>query len=128
MTEPENFDDELFADLYNDDEPASKSAVKQEADQFSAIQASAPEVQHEEVEDIGQQHIYNGGDGDVKYEEDAEEDDDDDIDFNLGNGPSTTMAMHHDHHDHHDHDEKPTYSAPPTLAAPAKGPNAKEDG
>ncbi|KAL2132555.1 hypothetical protein VTI74DRAFT_3639 [Chaetomium olivicolor] len=123
MTEPENFDDELFADLYNDDEPASKPTIKSEPDHPSAVQAAASEVKHEETEDTGQRQDYNGGETDVKYDEDAEEEDDDDeIDFNLGNGPSTTVATHHEH------DERPTYSAPPAPAPPAKGPNAKEDG
>jgi len=130
MTEPENFDDELFADLYNDDEPAGKAARAAEPDQYSAAQ-SAAEVQYETSEDPGQQQDYNGGA--VKYDEE-EEDDDDEIDFNLGNGPSTTLT-HHDHNDHHDHrdhqedhDEKPAYNAPAAPVAHTKGPNAKEDG
>ncbi|KXX80553.1 Nuclear polyadenylated RNA-binding protein 4 [Madurella mycetomatis] len=119
MTEPENFDDELFADLYNDDEPASKPAAAQEPDQYSAVQAAA-ETKHDDAEDTGQYQDHNGGDtSQMRYEEEAEEDDDDDIDFNLGNGPSTVVTHQ---------DEKPAYNAPPTPAPTAKGPNAKEDG
>jgi hypothetical protein len=148
MTEPENFDDELFADLYvprrgillqgwrltagryNDDEPAGKSARAAESNQYSAVQA-AVEPKDEPIEDSGQHQDYNGGE--VKYEEE-EEDDDDEIDFNLGNGPSTTVAHHdhQDHQDHHDHqehhDEKPSYNAAPGPPAHTRGPNAKEDG
>lgn len=129
MTEPENFDDELFADLYNDDEPAGKAARAPEVDQYSAVQPAA-EISNENIEDGGQQQDYNNNGGEVKYEEE-EEDDDDEIDFNLGNGPSTAVA-HHDHHDNHDRqeddDEKPTYNAPAAPIMHTKGPNAKEDG
>ncbi|KAK4152920.1 hypothetical protein C8A00DRAFT_15826 [Chaetomidium leptoderma] len=134
MTEPENFDDELFADLYNDDEPAGRPTRAPEPDQYSAVPAAAPEIKHEHAEDAGQHQDYNGGEAaQVKYDEE-EEDDDDEIDFNLGNGPSAAVT-HHDHHenqDHHDHndhyDEKPAYNAAPAPAVHAKGPNSKEDG
>ncbi|KAK4138806.1 hypothetical protein BT67DRAFT_369577 [Trichocladium antarcticum] len=119
MTEPENFDDELFADLYNDDEPAHKPAAASQPD-HSAVQAT-PDDTNEAAEDAGQyqDRHHNGGESaQVKYEEEAEEEDDD-IDFNLGNGPSAA-ATHYD--------EKPTYSAPPPPTIPVKGPNAKEDG
>jgi hypothetical protein len=145
MTEPENFDDELFADLYvihvritllqrwiltvdsyNDDEPSAKPTQPPEADQYSAVQAAASETKDEYSGDTGQQQDYNGG-GDAAHanEEDEEEEDDDDIDFNLGNGPSTAVT-HHDRDDQED--EKPAYSAPPAPPPPTKGPNAKEDG
>ncbi|SPQ21028.1 0e34a65d-c222-471a-9abc-2cb7bbf421ba [Thermothielavioides terrestris] len=122
MTEPENFDDELFADLYNDDEPAAKTTSAPEPDHYSAAQSAAPEGKNDEAEDTGQSQDYNGGDSaQVKDEDEVEEEEDDEIDFNLGNGPSTTVTQTH-------RDEKPTHSAPPAPAAPAKGPNAKEDG
>ncbi|KAL2023811.1 hypothetical protein VTK56DRAFT_1078 [Thermocarpiscus australiensis] len=118
MTEPENFEDELFADLYNDDEPTSKPVAEPEPDQSSAVQ-SAAESRNDNVEEVTEQD-QNGRDiSQAKYEEEAEEEEDDEIDFNLGNGPSTTVTRH---------DSKPPTSAPPTPAAPAKGPNAKEDG
>ncbi|KAK4121423.1 hypothetical protein N657DRAFT_128793 [Parathielavia appendiculata] len=126
MTEPENFDDELFADLYNDDEPPAKPTGASAPDQYSATQAAAPEAK-EGIENGGQQQDYNGG-GDathMKYEDEEEEEDDDEIDFNLGNGPSAAVS-HRDHDDQHD--EKPSYSAPPAAAPATKGPNAKEDG
>ncbi|KAL1837944.1 hypothetical protein VTJ49DRAFT_3239 [Mycothermus thermophilus] len=129
MTEPENFDDELFADLYNDDEPAGQPARAPEPDQQRSTEPAATEPSHENGEDFGQHADHNGGDvGD----EEEEDDDDDDIDFNLGNGPSTTITTQDDRQDSHDsleqHDEKPTPSAAPAPAAPARGPNAKEDG
>jgi hypothetical protein len=118
----------LIAIRYNDDDTAVKPAPVDEPDHYSAG-PSAAEARHEQAEDVGNHQDHNGGDA-VKYDEE-EDDDDDDIDFNLGNGPSTAVA-HHDNQDHNDqydqHDEKPSYSAPPALAAPSKGPNAKEDG
>ncbi|KAK4251760.1 hypothetical protein C7999DRAFT_27838 [Corynascus novoguineensis] len=130
MTEPENFDDELFADLYNDDEPASKVPRGPEIDQSTAAQPAA-ETRNEYAEDTGEQQDYNGG---RARDEEEEDDDDDEIDFNLGNGPSTTLT-HHDHNDNHEHrdqqeshSEKPTYNAPAAPVTHAKGPNAKEDG
>ena len=118
----------MTARSYNDDEPAGKAARAPEPDQYSAVQPAA-ETKSEYAEDTGQHQDYNGGE--VKYEEE-EEDDDDDIDFNLGNGPSTTLTTHHDNNDHHDHqddhDEKPQYSAPAAPVVHTKGPNAKEDG
>jgi hypothetical protein len=120
----------LTAHSYNDDDSAARPAPAQEPDHYAAQQPAA-EVKNDYAEDSGKHQDYNGGDnGQTKYEEE-EEDDDDEIDFNLGNGPSTAVT-HHDHQDHQDqyeqHDEKPSYSAPPALSAPTKGPNAKEDG
>ncbi len=117
-------------DSYNDDDTAAKPAPAHEPDHYSAG-PSAAEVNNEHVEDAGSRQEYNGGDANqAKYDEE-EDDDDDDIDFNLGNGP-TTAVTHHDNQDSHDQydqqDEKPSYNAPPALAAPSKGPNAKEDG
>ncbi|AEO56967.1 hypothetical protein MYCTH_92395 [Thermothelomyces thermophilus ATCC 42464] len=129
MTEPESFDDELFADLYNDDEPSSKPPRDSETDQNTAAQP-ASETKNDHAEAAGQEQSHNG---DAKDEEE-EEDDEDDIDFNLGNGPSTTLT-HHDNNNHNehrdqkdDHGVKPTHSGPPAPVSHSKGPNAKEDG
>ncbi|KAK4241034.1 hypothetical protein C8A03DRAFT_41547 [Achaetomium macrosporum] len=119
MTEPENFDDELFADLYNDDDATAKPAPVSEPDQNSAVQPAAPESRNERPEDTGQRQDYDGGHNtQANHDEEVEEEDDDEIDFNLGNGPSATVKQ----------EEKPMHSTPPAPAAPAKGPNAKEDG
>ncbi|KAK3327419.1 hypothetical protein B0T19DRAFT_400289 [Cercophora scortea] len=129
MTEPENFDDELFADLYNDDEPAAKApaAAAPASEQYSAAQPSAPDnsdgnnnYNQEPAEDTGQYQQYNNGE-DRNVNDDEVDDDDDDVDFNLGNGPSTTNQ--------YSHDEAPArYDAPPPPPAATRGPNAKEDG
>ncbi|KAK0671815.1 hypothetical protein QBC41DRAFT_46457 [Cercophora samala] len=144
MTEPENFDDELFADLYNDDDgaPPPKPAVAAQPDQYAAVQPST-ESRQEDSYDPHQYNDYGGGgeNGNMNQDDEEEEDDDDDIDFNLGNGPSTTLAPHdqHDYSDQHNnnnnnsnnnshHEERQSYSAPSAPPAHTKGPNAKEDG
>lgn len=86
------------------------------------MQAVADTKDEHADDDAQAQNHYGGDSGAAQYEEDAEEEDDDDIDFNLGNGPSATAVTSTYH------DEKPAYSTPPAPAAPAKGPNAKEDG
>jgi len=118
MTEPENFDDELFADLYNDDEPGQKAAAAPVADQYSAVQPTT-EAKQDFGDNAGPDQDYNGEDSNMNQDE--YEDDDDDVDFNLGDGPVTTISHHHE--------ERPaSYSAPPPPPPQAKGPNAKEDG
>ncbi|KAL2118454.1 hypothetical protein VTJ04DRAFT_8114 [Mycothermus thermophilus] len=129
MTEPENFDDELFADLYNDDEPAGQPARAPETDKTQSTEQTAQASSHVNGNDTGQQADQNGGDD---GDEEEEEDDDDDIDFNLGNVPTTALSTQHDrqasHESQEQHEDKPTPSAAPAPAAPARGPNAKEDG
>ncbi|KAK4453750.1 hypothetical protein QBC34DRAFT_421901 [Podospora aff. communis PSN243] len=117
MTEPENFDDELFADLYNDDEPGQKATAAPVAEQYSAVQPTTEDKQ-EFGDSAGPDQDYNGGDSNMNQDE--YEDDDDDVDFNLGDGPVTAVSHH---------EEKPvSYNAPPPPPPQAKGPNAKEDG
>ncbi|KAK0720772.1 hypothetical protein B0H67DRAFT_202549 [Lasiosphaeris hirsuta] len=122
MTEPENFDDELFADLYNDDDATGKAPAAPAPEQYTAVQPEA-QVKHEVMNDAGPDRDYNNGDDSHMNNEEYDEDDDDDVDFNLGNGPATAVSqMHHD-------DLRPqSYNAPPPPPPPAKGPNAKEDG
>ncbi|KAK4646662.1 hypothetical protein QC761_212550 [Podospora bellae-mahoneyi] len=151
MTEPENFDDELFADLYNDDDavPAPKPAAAAQPVQYAAVQPTI-ETRQEDSYDPNQYNDYSGGgeNGNMNQDDEEEEDDDDDIDFNLGNGPSTTLAPHdqQDYNDSHNknnnnnssnsssnnnnshHEERQSYSAPSAPPAHTKGPNAKEDG
>ncbi|KAM3075118.1 hypothetical protein ACMFMG_007424 [Clarireedia jacksonii] len=80
MTEPENFEEDLFADLYTEDdniakpaETAAKSNV-QPAVVESKVEQPIEETEHNGNGDADQQ-MYNG-----------EQDMDDEIDFNLGNG------------------------------------------
>ncbi|KAI8669057.1 hypothetical protein NCS57_00719700 [Fusarium keratoplasticum] len=116
MTEPENFEDDLFADLY-DDNDASKAAPPP-----VAAAPPAPEVQptntNNNDQDGSYQHQDAGGDEHMMQDQD---DDDDDVDFNLGGGGSTgaghtsQVAAH---------DDVPT---PPPYGTVHKA-SAKEDG
>ncbi|KAK5662728.1 hypothetical protein OQA88_6135 [Cercophora sp. LCS_1] len=118
MTEPENFDDELFADLYNDDEPGNKAAAAHAPPHTQDVQPSV-ETKQEQTGDGGRDDEY---DGDTHMNNEEYDDDDDEVDFNLGNGPSGDASPD---------EEKPTstlYNAPPPPPPPSKGPNAKEDG
>lgn len=121
----------MAVDSYNDDEPTSKAPRGPDADQNTAAQ-SASETKNDHAEAAGQEQ---NNDDDARDEEEEEEDDEDDIDFNLGNGPSTTLThhdnnSHNEHRNQHDdhHGEKPTHSGPPAPVSHSKGPNAKEDG
>jgi len=103
MTEPENFEEDLFADLYTEDDEASKPApiateVKTEPDSTVETIAEQPAKQAVESGD-GDQQMF-GGDQDV----------DDEIDFNLGNGNGNGNG----------------YDAP--VIHEAHGPGIKEDG
>ncbi|KAK0727105.1 hypothetical protein B0T26DRAFT_671823 [Lasiosphaeria miniovina] len=127
MTEPETFDDELFADLYNDDEPSSaKPASAPAQDQYSAAPAAAENRQYEMTVDTNQyQERNNGGDSHWNNEQ-GEDDDDDDVDFNLGDGPVVAPAA--GAHHHQDDSKQNFFHNSPAAAAPVKGPNSKEDG
>ncbi|KAK0652191.1 hypothetical protein B0T16DRAFT_387498 [Cercophora newfieldiana] len=117
MTEPEQFiDDELFADLY-DDETSQKPAAAPVAEQHSAVQQTT-EVKQEFGDNAGLDQDYNGGDSHMNNDE--YDDDDDDVDFNLGDGPVTAISHHEE--------KQASYNAPPPPPAQSKGPNAKEDG
>ncbi|KAJ3510513.1 hypothetical protein NM208_g15520 [Fusarium decemcellulare] len=116
MTEPENFEDDLFADLY-DDNDASKTAPPP-----VAAAPSAPDVQPPNPSNNDQngspQNYDMGGDEPMTQDQD---DDDDDVDFNLGGGSSgggghtSQIAAH---------DDVPT---PPPYGTVHKA-SAKEDG
>ncbi|KAM7191872.1 hypothetical protein V8F20_009123 [Naviculisporaceae sp. PSN 640] len=129
MTEPENFDDDMFADLYDDNDTAPKAeASEPTGNQFSAVQSAAAEdVKNESnsydaAEDTKQYQQYNNGDEQHMNNGDVDEDDDDEVDFNLGNGPATTSASAYQD------DVKSEYNAPAPSQAQSRGPNAKEDG
>ncbi|OHE99128.1 nuclear polyadenylated RNA-binding protein [Colletotrichum orchidophilum] len=137
MTEPENFEEDLFADLYDDDTPAKPAAAQQPAPAAPAPVADPQQSIETHVEPPPQaEPEYGGGGGDdqMKYDE---EDDDDEVDFNLGGDgggggggsgsggggggssgyapPSNGFAGNKQ--------EEPTYST-----STAKNPSAKEDG
>lgn len=86
MTEPENFEEDLFADLYEDNDAAKASTASQVlaatdskiADDLGSIaQAQAPDIDGNGVEDMDPQY----------------DDDDDDVDFNLGGPTSMSQAV-----------------------------------
>ena len=96
-------------------------------DQQAAIQ-SITESSDNRAADTRQSQNLNGVDNSQENNDEddgEEEDDDDDIDFNLGDGPSTTITARTSN-DYKE--EKPAQAALPAPAAPSKGPNAKEDG
>jgi len=99
MAEPENFEEDLFADLYAEDETVAKLAevidVKPEP---VPVKEDVPAEQNEPNGDVDQD-MYG-----------KEEDMDDDIDFNLGNGNSNGNGY-----------DTPSHSE-------AHGPGIKEDG
>ncbi|KZL76973.1 hypothetical protein CT0861_04073, partial [Colletotrichum tofieldiae] len=130
MTEPENFEEDLFADLYDDDTPAKPAATQDPAPAPAPAPASVPQQSIEtHVEPPAQpEPDYGGGDDQMKYEED---DDDDDVDFNLGGdsaggggggGSGSNYAPPSNGVGNMKHEE-PTYST-----STAKNPSAKEDG
>ncbi|KAL1867722.1 hypothetical protein Daus18300_006278 [Diaporthe australafricana] len=113
MTEPENFEDNLFDDLYNDEASAPTAAAPQPVAP-KAEPAPAP-ITHEDDQNGGHHgaDLVSAEDSHMNGAEEYEEDDDD-VDFNLGNGDTHAP-------------DTPSYSHAP--AAPThKNPNAKEDG
>ncbi|KAI0505931.1 hypothetical protein F5B22DRAFT_625984 [Xylaria bambusicola] len=131
MADPENFEDDLFADLY-DDNPGSAPAAPapKPAPAMAAVPTPTPaaasipqsvaekasEPQAEYVSDEMAHSAVENGYGD-DYHEDAYEDDDD-VDFDLGNGPaanSTAVPMRQEE------------SLGPAFHT-TRGPSAKEDG
>ncbi|KAJ4265561.1 hypothetical protein NW762_004852 [Fusarium torreyae] len=121
MTEPENFEDDLFADLY-DDNDAPKTAPPPAA---AAAALPAPEVQpptntHNDDDQNGT-HQYQDTGGDEHMTQD-QDDDDDDVDFNLGGGGGYGGAGHTGQVGMHD--DAPT---PPPYGTVHKA-SAKEDG
>jgi hypothetical protein len=118
MAEPENFEDDLFADLYDDNEAAPAAApAAAPVPQYSHPVPEAPaNTKPDAAPDNGAGHIQGDGYGGDYQEENY--DDDDDVDFNLGNGSAGIT----------------TASAPPArdeVSTPtynSRGPSAKEDG
>ncbi|KAF5651515.1 heterogeneous nuclear ribonucleoprotein HRP1 [Fusarium sp. NRRL 52700] len=120
MTEPENFEDDLFADLYDDNDAAKPASAP------AAAAPPAPEVQpptnlHNNDNDDHngmQQHEETGGDEHMTQDPD---DDDDDVDFNLGGGGGYSGSGHTGQADMHDDAPTPPYGTVHKASA-------KEDG
>ncbi|KAI9736488.1 MAG: hypothetical protein M1818_005998 [Claussenomyces sp. TS43310] len=104
MAEPENFEDDLFADLYADEEDTSKpSQPAPEVRAEPAVVNGTSEVQTQsKVEESDQ----NGHASHQGYDE---HEGDDEIDFNLGNGSGNDYSAQQEREQAH-------------------GPGIKEDG
>ncbi|KAI0909998.1 hypothetical protein F4823DRAFT_390694 [Ustulina deusta] len=131
MADPENFEDDLFADLYDDNDGSAPSApapapasAPAPAPAPTPVAASVPPPVTEKVPEPHAEHVFDettrsaveNGYGD-DYHEDAY-DDDDDVDFDLGNGPTTSSMA------------APTKQeeSPGPAFHTTRGPSAKEDG
>jgi len=79
MTEPDNFEEDLFADLYTEDDTAVKPAAPEPE------VTTEPIVQTELKAEAYPEHTEQNGEGDDQMYN-GEQDMDDEIDFNLGNG------------------------------------------
>ncbi|XXH03810.1 GTPase-activating protein [Hypoxylon texense] len=127
MADAENFEDDLFADLYDDNEPAGAPAQAAPVVQAPAVSAQSkpqssveapsrpePEQAHNDVAHMNEENVTY----DDTYQDEAY-DDDDDVDFNLGNDQSsvTATANAQPHHE----ESTPTYHG-------SHAPGAKEDG
>ncbi|KAI1642446.1 hypothetical protein F4815DRAFT_291549 [Daldinia loculata] len=134
MAETENFEDDLFADLYDDNDasaappPPAAAAVAAPAVQAPTahvptptpqnVQQSVEEPNHHEIDRAHSEMAYaaeENGYGEEYQDENYE--DDDDVDFNLGNGPSGAVTIAQPQQD----DSASAYHA-------ARGASAKEDG
>ncbi|KAI1500762.1 hypothetical protein F5X99DRAFT_226287 [Biscogniauxia marginata] len=124
MAEPESFEDDLFADLYDDnDTSAAPAPAPAPASTSTSAPAPAPPKPQLSAEVVAQPE-YDPGHGDIAPTtengyDDIQEDnyeDDDDVDFNLGNGPSSNVAA-----PYQQEVSTPTFHT-------TRGPSAKEDG
>ncbi|KHN96363.1 heterogeneous nuclear ribonucleoprotein HRP1 [Metarhizium album ARSEF 1941] len=83
MTETENFEEDLFADLYDDNDTSAKgppapAPVAEPPDNDQ--QKSLPRPSNDANEN---EHMHHDG---------GEEEDDDEVDFNLGGGSNNAVA------------------------------------
>ncbi|OTA84708.1 hypothetical protein M434DRAFT_16338 [Hypoxylon sp. CO27-5] len=131
MAEQENFEDDLFADLYDDNDTAAAPAPAAPAAQTPAAAPthapaqsnpqpsvetpSQPEI-NQAPSDVAHTTEENGYDNEYP---DETYDDDDDVDFNLGNGSAGAVAVTHSNSQQDD--SASTYHS-------TRGPSAKEDG
>ncbi|KAI1178632.1 hypothetical protein F4777DRAFT_537324 [Nemania sp. FL0916] len=133
MADPENFEDDLFADLYDDNDASAPTAPVPVAAPAPAVapaaaqtpvsisipvplpeQIAAPQVEH--VADEAVHGTTENGYGDDYHEEAY--DDEDDVDFDLGNGPATTAIA----------PSTKLEESPGPVFHTTRGPSAKEDG
>lgn len=117
MADGETFEDDLFDDLYADDDP--KPAAAPQADEPApapAASASAPAADT----DYNQQEAQNGADAHMNYEE---YDDDDEVDFNLGDTSTNHPRIE---------SPKEQYATPSAMSSsgppPSRSNANKEDG
>ncbi|KAI6361682.1 hypothetical protein MCOR25_006426 [Pyricularia grisea] len=119
MTEPEAFEEDLFADLYADDAPTEPAKVPDKPAAPTNPTPAPIETREEQPPPIDQS---GHDDSNMGYDEDEEEDDD--VDFNLGNGTSSAP--------NNSSVERPSQThaaaAPAPQPAAGRGPNSKEDG
>ncbi|CAN8106021.1 unnamed protein product [Discula destructiva] len=103
MTEPENFEDDLFDDLYNDEAPAQSAPSAADPEPSAAPPAAAKDeptaFKQEDYNDYNQANEGDGGDESHMQGAEEYEDDDDEVDFNLGNGGGASHAMDNDSFD-----------------------------
>ncbi|RGP70535.1 heterogeneous nuclear ribonucleo hrp1 [Fusarium longipes] len=118
MTEPENFEDDLFADLYDDNDapkPASAPVAAPAAPPASEVQP--PTNTHDDNNDHNATYQHQDATGDEHMNQD-QDDDDDDVDFNLGGG---SYGGHTGQTGTHDDAQTPPYGTVHKASA-------KEDG
>ncbi|KAI1773437.1 hypothetical protein F4818DRAFT_422567 [Hypoxylon cercidicola] len=127
MADAENFEDDLFADLYDDNEPAAApvpSAPAVQAATTSAQSKPQPSIEaHTRLEpDQAPNDAAAMGEENVAYDDTYQDevyDDDDDVDFNLGNDQSSVTATTNAQPQHEE--STPTYHG-------SRSSGAKEDG
>lgn len=90
MAETDNFEEDLFADLYTDDAAQKAAAPEPE------VKAEATDVADVKVEEPNEHATETGGVDEEMYN--GEQDMEDEIDFNLGNGNSYDTPSSHEQH------------------------------
>ncbi|KAF2969594.1 hypothetical protein GQX73_g3967 [Xylaria multiplex] len=129
MADADNFEDDLFADLYDDNDGSAPPALTSTSASAPApapapvvasipppVTEQVPEPQIEHIPDEVAHGTVENGYGD-DYHDDAY-DDDDDVDFDLGNGPTiSNMAA-----------PAKKEESPGSSFHTTRGPSAKEDG
>lgn len=145
MSEPENFEDDLFEDLYvanassvkyaqakltvssYDDTDAPKSAPPP----APVAPSSAPVEQSKQPENNGHSgqatNQYDPGAADNMNQDQGADDSDDDVDFNLGGGGTTSANNGNNHNNAAVSEYRDHAPTPPSYGAVHKA-SAKEDG
>ncbi|KAJ5041137.1 uncharacterized protein L3040_005690 [Drepanopeziza brunnea f. sp. 'multigermtubi'] len=91
MAEPDNFEEDLFADLYTEEETVPKPVVPE------VELKSEPAKEVAKIDEAPENTEPNGAGGEEKYN--GDQDMDDEIDFNLGgNGNSYDAPVSHEAH------------------------------